>query len=162
MSIPTSEQTVEKSQLSLVESLASFERAYSRWVEVPLQHSGLTYARMRLLGVLNRKGPQIMSALGDELVVSPRNVTILVDALEASGLVRRKAHPTDRRATVIELTPQGVETFDAMYTQHASAVSELFSNVSTDDQGELLRLSNMLGAELESRGIVNDYPSNDL
>ena len=156
-----SEQTVGKLPLLLVEALASFERAYTRWVEAPLQHSGLTYARMRLLGNLNRKRPQIMSALGDELMVSPRNITVLVDALEASGLVRRNAHPTDRRATIIELTPKGIEACDALYTQHASAVSELFSNMSTTDQRELLRLVSLLGTELERRGIVNGYPGNE-
>jgi DNA-binding MarR family transcriptional regulator len=155
-----SAQRAEDLSLQLVEALASFERAYARWVKAPLQNSDLTYARMRLLGVLNRKGPQIMSALGDELVVSPRNITTLVDALEANGLVRRHPHPTDRRAILVELTPQGVETCAAMYTQHAEAVSELFSDLSQADQRELLRLLNLLGAGLERRGIIDEYPGN--
>ena len=36
-----------------------------------------------------------------------RNVTGLVDALEGAGFVTRSPHPTDRRATVVSLTPQG-------------------------------------------------------
>jgi DNA-binding MarR family transcriptional regulator len=155
-----SEERVDDLSLRLLEAIASFERAYTRWVEAPLQHSGITYARIRLLGALSRKGPQIMSALSDELVVSPRNVTALVDALENSGLVRRRAHPTDRRATIIELTPQGVETCTTMYTQHAAAVSELFSDLSKADQGELLRLLDQLSAGLERRGIIDEYPGN--
>ena len=158
MNTVSSEQSTESPGFLLVETFASFDRAYSRWVEAPLQHTGLTYARMRLLGVLKYKGPQIMSAIGDELVVSPRNITVLVDALEASGLVKRNAHPTDRRATIIELTPQGVETCDALFTQHALAVSELFSSLTTDDQKELLRLLNLLGGELERRGIIEEFP----
>jgi DNA-binding MarR family transcriptional regulator len=148
--------------LQLIEALASFERAYARWVEAPLQNSNLTYARMRVLGVLDRKGPQIMSALSDELVVSPRNITTLVDALEANGLVRRHPHPTDRRAILVELTPQGVETYAIMYTQHAEAVSELFSDLSQADQKELLRLLNLLGMGLEHRGIIDEYPGNEI
>lgn len=155
------EQPVDSLSLSLIEALGSFERAYARWVEAPLQNSDLTYARIRLLGVLSRKGPQIMSALSDELIVSPRNITALVDALEASALARRSPHPTDRRATVIELTPKGMETCSTMYTKHAFAVSELFSNFSTHDQGELLRLLNLMGTELERRGIIDEYPRND-
>ncbi len=155
-----SAQGAEDLSLQLVEALASFERAYARWVEAPLQNSDFTYARIRLLGVLNRKGPQIMSALSDELVVSPRNITTLVDALEANGLVRRHPHPTDRRAILVELTPQSIETCAAMYTQHAKAVSELFSDLSQADQRELLRLLNLLGAGLERRGIIDEYPGN--
>jgi DNA-binding MarR family transcriptional regulator len=143
-----------------VEALASFERVYTRWVEAPLQNTGLTYARIRLLRVLSRKGPQIMSSLSDELFVSPRNVTVLVDALEANGLVRRQPHPTDRRAILVELTLQGAETCVAMYSQHAEAVSELFSNLSQADQRELLRLLNLLGVGLERRGVIDEYPRN--
>ena len=130
---------VEDLSPRLVEALASFERAYARWVKSPLRNTGLTYARIRLLRVLDRSGPRIMSALSDELVVSPRNVTVLVDALETNGLVRRRAHPTDRRAMLVELTPQGVETCDVMYTEHIEAVGELFSDLSDADQRELLR-----------------------
>ena len=158
----SSPQRDEGLSLQLIEALASFERAYARWVEAPLQNSNLTYARMRVLGVLDRKGPQIMSALSDELVVSPRNITTLVDALEANGLVRRHPHPTDRRAILVELTPQGVETYAIMYTQHAEAVSELFSDLSKANQRELLRLLNLLGAGLERRGIIDEYPENEV
>ena len=162
MSILSVDPKVEDPRMRLVEALATFERAYARWVESPLQNTDLTYARIRLLGVLDRKGPQIMSALSDELVVTPRNVTVLVDALEASGLVRRQAHPIDRRAIVIELTPQGVETCGAMYTQHSEAVAELFSDLSTKDQRELLRLLNLLGSGLERRGVIDEYPRNEV
>ena len=160
MSKLLSDQKIENLKASLVEALASFERAYARWVEAPLQHSDLTYARIRLMNVINRKGPQIMSALSDELVVSPRNVTVLVDALEASGFVRRSAHPTDRRATIIELTPRGAETCTTMYTQHFEAVSELFSDLSDTDQKELLRLLDLLGTGLERRGVIEEFPRN--
>jgi DNA-binding MarR family transcriptional regulator len=158
----SSAQRDEGLSLQLIEALASFERAYARCLEAPLQNSHLTYARMRVLGVLDRKGPQIMSALSDELVVSPRNITTLVDALEANGLVRRHPHPTDRRAILVELTPQGVETYAIMYTRHAEAVSELFSDLSQADQRELLRLLNLLGAGLERRGIIDEYPGNEV
>ena len=158
----TSAPKVEDLSPRLVEALASFERAYARWVKSPLRNTGLTYARIRLLRVLDRSGPRIMSALSDELVVSPRNVTVLVDALEANGLVRRRAHPTDRRAMLVELTPQGVETCDVMYTEHIEAVGELFSDLSDADQRELLRLLNLLGSGLERRGVVDEYPRHEV
>lgn len=144
--------------LRLVDAFASFEHAYARWIEAPLQNTGLTYARIRLLGILERKGPQIMSALSDELVVSPRNITVLVDALEGDGLARRYAHPTDRRATLVELTSQGVETCRVMYAQHIEAVAEIFTDLSEADQRELFRILNLLGAGLERRGVVDEYP----
>jgi DNA-binding MarR family transcriptional regulator len=161
MSALLSEKRVAGQRLQLVEALATFEHAYARWVEAPLQNSDLTYARIRLLGVLSRKGPQIMSALSDDLAVSPRTVTVLVDALEAKRLVRRRPHPTDRRAILVELTPQGDETCAAMYTQHTEAVAELFSDLSEADQSALLRLLNQLYGGLRRRGIIDEYSGDE-
>ena len=39
----------------------------------------------------------------------PTSVTNAVDRLEREGLVRRSAHPTDRRAILATLTPEGRE-----------------------------------------------------
>src|SRR5262245_43589071 len=91
----------------LAEAVPGFARLFARWARSLVEEGG-TPARMRLLGVLHCKGPQIMCDLGEELGVTARQVTNLVDALEEEGLVRRAAHPNDRRATVIEITDQGM------------------------------------------------------
>lgn len=68
---------------------------------------GLTRARAGLLWALFHDGAMTQRALAARLQVTPRNVTGLLDALEAEGLVARAAHPTDRRATLVSLTEQG-------------------------------------------------------
>jgi len=45
--------------------------------------------------------------MGARLMVHPASVTNAVDRLEAEGLVRRIPHPTDRRATLAEITEKG-------------------------------------------------------
>ena len=138
--------------LRLVDELADFGPCYMRWVRSRSQDRGVSYARMRLLGALHCGGPKIMSGLSDELGVTKRNVTALVDALEEEGQVRRRPHPTDRRATVIELTDQGSETMDRMYDEHRAAVAELFVGLSEGDQRELIRLLGQLRATLKRAG----------
>ncbi|HEU0020104.1 MAG TPA: hypothetical protein VFR55_00295 [Dehalococcoidia bacterium] len=56
----------------------------------------------------------------------------------------------------------GAETCAARYTQHIEAVAGLFSDLSDADQRELLRLLNLLGADLERRGIVDEYPGSEI
>ncbi len=138
--------------LQLVDELADFGPCYMRWVRSRLQDRGVTYARMRLLGALHCGGPKIMSGLSDELGVTKRNVTALVDALEEEGLVVRRPHPTDRRATVIALTGRGSETMDRMYDEHRAAVAELFVGLSEEEQRELIRLLGQLRAALKREG----------
>jgi DNA-binding MarR family transcriptional regulator len=94
-----------------------------------------------------------MSSISDELGVTRRNVTALVDALEEEGLVQRKPHPTDRRATIIELTEQGFETTKSMYEEHRVAVAELFADLSEEDRGELTRLLGSLREALRQKVI---------
>src|ERR1700683_4595794 len=91
--------------LLLAHRFELFGQIFRRWLHSHTENGGVTPARLRLLGALHCMGPQIMTNLGDQLGVTARNVTALVDALESEGLVRRTPHPTDRRATVIELTP---------------------------------------------------------
>ena len=146
-------ESVAGSSLRLVDEFAAFGPLYLKWVRSRLQDGGMTYARMRLLGALHCNGPQIMSSISDELGVTRRNITALVDALEEEGLVRRKPHPTDRRATVIEMTGQGERTMDWLYDEHRAAVAELFDVLGAEDQGELTRMLGTLRAALKREGI---------
>src|SRR5215216_7377946 len=146
-------ESVGGSCLRLVDEFAAFGPLYLKWVRSRLQDRGMTYARMRLLGSLHCKGPQIMSSISDELGVTRRNVTALVDALEEEGLVRRKPHPTDRRATVIEMTVRGERTMDRAYDEHRAAVAELFEELGGGDQRELTRMLGALREAIRRDGI---------
>jgi len=113
----------------------------------------MTYARVRLLGALHCEGPQIMSSISDGLGVTRRNITALVDALEEEGLVRRKPHPTDRRATVIEMTDKGELAMDRIYDEHRAAVAELFADLNEEDREDLMRMLGVLREALRREGI---------
>lgn len=140
--------TVGDLSLRLVDEFAAFGPAYMKWVRSRMQEPGVSYARMRLLGALHCGGPKIMSGISDELGVTRRNITALVDALEEEGLVRRRPHPTDRRATVIELTGEGARTMDTLYDEHRRSVAELFAELSDEDRRELVRLLGLLRERL--------------
>ena len=60
-----------------------------------------------------RTGALPLSRIGQRLQVHPTSVTNTVDRLEADGLVRRRAHPTDRRTTLAEITDRGRTTVEA-------------------------------------------------
>src|SRR5258708_39102226 len=72
-----------------------------------LADHGLTPARAEVLWVLHGTGPRTQRELSRILKCTPRNVTGLVDALQAAGFIQRTAHPTDRRATLVRPNRQG-------------------------------------------------------
>jgi DNA-binding MarR family transcriptional regulator len=136
----------------LVELFPVVGRAFSRWVQSMIETSSVSPARMRLLGALHCKGPQIMCGLSDLLEVSPRNVTTLVDGLESEGLVRRVPHPTDRRATIVELTARGFEEGSLLLASYQETVASLYRDLPEADQHELVRLLQALLDSLRQRG----------
>lgn len=104
-------------------------------------------------------GPQIMSGLSDELGVTARNVTALVDALEKEGLVRRVPHEKDRRATVVELTEGGSEFGCRMASGRLmESIGELFRDLTSKEQQQLLHITNKLQVLLERRGFGAGCP----
>jgi DNA-binding MarR family transcriptional regulator len=113
-----------------------------------------TLPRLGLLRVLATDGPQIMSALSDTLGVTPRNITVLVDGLESEGLAQRTPHPNDRRATLVELTPQGRTTIAGAFEAHVKRVAELFERLTPQEQSTLLVLIRKLTDELADLGVV--------
>jgi DNA-binding MarR family transcriptional regulator len=134
----------------LVAAFGAFGPAYMKWLHAQARDQGVTYARMRTLHVLHWKGPQIMSGLRDHLGVTARSVTALVDALEADQLVRRIPHPSDRRATIVELTDQGQSAIAGQFEAHVERAAQLFSRISEADQRELLRIMRALAEELRA------------
>jgi DNA-binding MarR family transcriptional regulator len=67
---------------------------------------GMSFGRARAIRRLARE-PMSMGELATALGIDRPNATVVVDELEAQGLVRRRAHPTDRRAKVVEATRKG-------------------------------------------------------
>jgi DNA-binding MarR family transcriptional regulator len=70
------------------------------------QALGLSWARVLTLRRLASE-PQTLRALAEWLTADPPYVTLIVDDLEQRRLVRRKPHPEDRRAKLVQLTVAG-------------------------------------------------------
>lgn len=98
----------------------------------------VTPSQARALLVLSsREEGMRPSALADELRIAPRSATDVVDGLEARGWVVRAADPTDRRATVLSLTPDGRELVERIEGVRRLA-SERVLDVLTDAQRRTL------------------------
>ena len=73
---------------------------------------GLSGPRLRLLLAVEEAGRLRMGDLAEDLGVTARTVTTLVDALEREGLLVRLPDPTDRRATLLALTERAQTQFE--------------------------------------------------
>jgi DNA-binding MarR family transcriptional regulator len=88
---------------------------------------GISFARARAVRRIARR-PMSMGELATALAVDPPNATVIVDELQDLGLVKRRAHPDDRRAKLVEATPKGRELArraDEILATPPPALSEL-------------------------------------
>ena len=95
--------------MAAVTSLMRAQQIVLGRVEAVLKGFDITFARYEVLMLLlfSRQGRLPMRVIGQRLQVHPTSVTNAVDRLEVAQLVVRNPHPSDRRATLIEITPEG-------------------------------------------------------
>lgn len=98
--------------MAAVVSVMRAEQIFLRRATDALRPLGLTFARYQVLGMVRWVGPLTLGSIGHRLWITPATVTNAIDRLEAADLVRRASHPTDARATLVEITAKGRRTFD--------------------------------------------------
>jgi DNA-binding MarR family transcriptional regulator len=136
---------------SLAATAASFAGSFDRWANRKAIEAGIGAQRLRLLNVVHCRGPQKMADLAEALSVTPRNVTALVDGLEAEGLIRRVPHSTDRRVTLVELTCSSSQVA-TQFRAFQDSIGTLFAHLGEDDRRTLLRLLTTLTNRMHAEG----------
>ena len=81
-----------------------------------------------------------MSELSRRLMVTNGNLTALVERLAQEKLIRRATSPSDKRMSIISLTPSGKRTLDAMTPAHRKWVVGMFGGLSPDERDQLYTL----------------------
>ena len=104
----------------------------------------ITPAHLRALRTLSRHGTMRLSELSDRLQVAPRTATAVVDALEARGLVRRRADPGDRRAILVEVTEHGAGVLAEIRAARGTEAGRVFGRLTPADRAELARILSKL------------------
>lgn len=119
-----------------------------------LEAKGLTLGQFGVLETLLHLGPMCQKELGQKLLRSGGNVTLVIDNLERHGWVRRERQKKDRRKILVRLTVGGRRLVEWVFPLHLRAVVREFSRLTLEEQETLRRLCRKLGRsqeETESR-----------
>lgn len=90
--------------------------------------------------LLDHDGGMRQNRLANRIRVSPSTLSEMLNRLEADGYIRRCADPTDRRATILELTPAGQARAEELKSEGDRIFAHLFSGLSDDEKVTLIRL----------------------
>lgn len=136
--------------MAAVVSVMRAEQIFLNRAATILRPLGLTFARYQVLGMLRWTGSLTLSAVGHRLWITPATVTSAVNRLDNAGLTRRVPHPSDARATLVEITAKGKRVFD----RAVEALNEdLFDTVGLDED-ELEQLVGLIGKIRAAEGDV--------
>lgn len=114
---------------------------------------GLSSTRLRLLGLLRRRGELSQAEVLQELLIDGGAVTRLVKAMEAEGMLTRRVAPDDNRFTLVALTNHGRTLADAAVTRSIIFEKDLTAGLSTDEINSLMHGLQRLRQNLRSREV---------
>lgn len=104
----------------------------------------VTPGQSRALHVVTEHGATRPSEIADRLRIAPRSATEVVDALETRGLVRREPDPTDRRATRVVPTDEGLRLSGLIAVARREASEAYVARLDRVDREELDRILRLL------------------
>ncbi len=125
---------------SLGDQLGAVARQLRSAAMASLSAWDVTPSQMRAVRMLDRHGGVRSSELAQHLHIAPRSATEVVDALEAKGLVERSPDPSDRRATLVSLTPHGTTLVEEVRRARGLESERLFERLSDRDRDHLARI----------------------
>ncbi len=110
-----------------------------------LASAGLTLSQFAVLEALYHLGPLYQREIGQKLLRSSGNITMVIDNLEKRGYVRRERKKEDRRFMMVRLTDEGFELISNVFPPHAAVIAREMSVLSTREQETLAQLCKKLG-----------------
>ena len=106
-----------------------------------------------LLAALRRAGDPYElnpTQLMQTTMLSSGGMTKRLDRIAEAGLVERRADPSDRRGTLVRLTPRGLDVVDRALESHVANEESLLRPLSPAERRSLDSLLRKLLAELEA------------
>ena len=109
------------------------QKALARSLDITLAPFGITSVQWNALNQLDEHGAMTQKDLAELLRKEPATVARLLDRLVKRGLVQRKPHPKDRRANIVENTPDASKLLVEIQPAVVARASQIAEGISDDD-----------------------------
>jgi MarR family 2-MHQ and catechol resistance regulon transcriptional repressor len=125
--------------------LARCHRALSHIAERSIEEAGLGLTDFAALEALLHKGPLTITEIQGKVLLASGSMTAAVDRLEKKGFIKRGPAASDRRAKVLQLTPEGRRVVEAAFRRHAAELESAMAVLNPSEKRELYALVKKLG-----------------
>jgi MarR family 2-MHQ and catechol resistance regulon transcriptional repressor len=138
-------RTVQVDAIRVWLVLSRCHRALSQIAERSIEETGLGLTDFAALEALLHKGPLTITEIQDKMLLATGSMTAAVDRLEEKGLIKRAPAPSDRRAKVLRLTPEGRRVVEAAFSRHAAELESAMAVLNPSEKQQLHALLKKLG-----------------
>lgn len=107
----------------------------------------LTPLQFSVLAALGAQGPQDQATLGGAVALDRTTVAVVVRNLEERGLALRSPSTEDRRAKIVEITPEGAALLEAAMPAVDGAQERMVAPLTENERRTLLRLLSKMARE---------------
>ncbi len=128
---PTAEALALGEELRRV--VGAFVRSIRREADTP------TSSQSETLGLLDRQGAMSVASLAAERKVKHQSMRLVVEQLEAGGLVTRLPNPQDGRSQLIALSDEGRAALARSRAARQREIASLIDERLSDDDRQVLR-----------------------
>lgn len=135
----------ERQALDAYIKLSRAAEAVSQRINDHLRLVNLTVSQFGVLEALYHLGPLQPRQLGEKILKSSGNMTLVIENLVKRDLVQRKRRADDRRRVDIELTNEGAALIKSILPRHVAGVVDTFSALEPDEIDQLGCLLKKLG-----------------
>ena len=108
-------------------------------------------SQKRVLILLLETGPITQRELTERLGIQPGSASEVIAKLENAGLLTRTESEADRRTVDVTLTEEGKQQAEEANSQRIGRHGEMFSALSDEEKGMLLKLLEKVNADWQSR-----------
>lgn len=117
----------------------------SQQINAHLRDYELTTSQFGALEAIYHLGPMQSGELGQKILKTSGNMTMVIDHLEKRGLVTRQRREDDRRCIDVHLTQAGHDLIATILPAHVAGVTQTLSPLSVAEQQQLAALCRKLG-----------------
>ena len=146
---------MKDSALNLWVVLARAFDAVRQHARESIARFGLGATEFGVLEALYHKGELPVCEVRRRILIESGSTTYVLDKLVDRGLVRRVPSESDRRVTLLALTPVGKRLMSRIFPPHAQAIRRAVGALTPRERGQAVRLLRALGkgaAERLKRG----------
>lgn len=125
---------------TLLDLLTDTTRLHSAYVERRLARWGIHSGQGSIISALGFLGPCSQKELADFRQVSPATISVMLDRMEARGLIARVPSEEGGKRNQISLTPMGQEICDEIASYMTGENEKIFDGLTEQDKENAARI----------------------